>query len=112
MMTLKEFGQTPASVPDSAPTIVAAWLTDFGDFGANVEIDLSVVAKADTFTIVQPVIGLYVGPSPTSLVGATLLMTLTISPTTGNYVGSKVSAALANPGGRQYVLVAGTQGSG
>jgi hypothetical protein len=113
-ISLPEFGSVTSPVTNSAstPRIDAAWFVDFTRFGSTIDIDLSAIINADSFSIAPPSVSVWASGDPASVAGATLLASLSPAATGGLYTGRSTVATVANPGAPQYVLVTSAQGSG
>jgi hypothetical protein len=114
-LSIPEFGPvaSPITNASTTPTIDAAWFVDFDELGPLLDISVSLIAKADTFTIAPPQVSLWASTSPTSLDGATELAALDIAYTAGEFVAETMTVAgMTNPGGKRYVLLVSQQGSG
>jgi len=114
-LSIPELGPvaSPITNASTTPNIDAAWFVDFDELGPRLDIDVSVIAKADAFSIAKPRVALWVSTNPTSTVGGTQLAALDLSYTSGVYAPASASvASLVNPGGKQYLLVVSQNGSG
>lgn len=113
--SLAEFGG-PLSAPLTnnlaSPRIDAGWYVDFSQFGAEIDIDLSAIASADTFGVTAPSLSLWASQDPASVAQATLLATVSVPPTSGAFVGQDAFVTVNNPSGKGHLLLTSMQGTG
>lgn len=91
----------------------AEWYVDLDDFGALFDVDVSVVGLAPASVSIPAKIALWASPTQGNTGGSGVKLaevTLPLGGTGGIYAGARISAQVANPGGKQYLALVSTGG--